>query len=874
VDLLERDELLAALTDMRTATQTGSESNAGGSNAGGFFAFVAGEAGAGKSALVRALAETVEEPAIVLWGSCDPLSSPRPFGPLHDIAPLLGNDVERELRSGDRDRTFDVFIRAFQQAPTGTVVVFEDVHWADVATLDFLRFLGRRLDTVSVLVVATYRDDQLDAKHLLRIVLGDLVPERDVARLRVPLLSTDAVSQLAEGTGLDSHLLHEETGGNPFFVTELIADGGSEIPANVSDAILGRVARLSPPAQLTLRAAAIIGTRTEPALITAIHGVHADALDECVDTGMLLDNPPYLVFRHELVRQAVLDAIAPRRLVELHAEVLDVLRNLELDPRPLARLAEHAQAAGDRDAVLEYAIAAGDAAASLKSHRDAAYQYERAWSFASGLAPRDKVDLLTKLSYECYLTDRLDDASAATTTAIELLREMDSPLELGDNLRQLGRIHRWATRRTEADIALAQSLEVLEAQSPGRELAYTYATIGGLHMVSDEWLEAIEFATKGLDLARALGEQDIVANALNSIGVARVGLGDPTGEDVLLESLALSLDLDLEDDVGRAWSNLASVAQNAFDLDKATKYINEGVEYCIDHDLYSSAYSMRADLASITSDRGDWDEALAQATNLLGMPVLALATRANALNLLGTIRARRGEPGVWDALDQARDLAQGTGELQFLAPIASARAEAHLLAGDLDRIPAEVESAYELAQRLGISVSVGQLGLWLLRAGAIETLPDSAPPPFSLQAAGDFLGAARAWEDMGVVYQAAACRAESNDEALLREAINVLEPLGARPMLAIASRNLRALGVVSIPRGPRRTTKDNPGGLTAREFEVAKLMRSGLRNSEIAERLFLSEKTVDHHVSAVLAKLQVARRTDTGRRLAELGVDT
>ncbi len=686
-------------------------------------------------------------------------------------------------------------------------------------------------------------------------------------------MSQAAVEQLAIGSGLDPQRLHEETGGNSFFVTELLADAGAGIPATVSDAILGRVARMSPEAQVTLRAAAVIGTRVEPDLITALNGVDGASVDECIGKGMLLAIEPNLAFRHELVRQAVLDSIAPRRLAELHAEVLDVLRSLPLDPPPLARLADHAERAGDAAAALEFALAAGDAAAGLKSHREAADQYARGWRFAGSLDAVAKVELLQKLSYECYLTDRLDDASAATSAAIELLHEMNRPLELGDNLRQLARIHRSNARRLEADEAISQAIEVLEAQPPGRELAYTYANLGGLLMVSDQWDDALEAAGKGLALAQSLGEHHIVADALNTIGVARVQRGDPAGESLLLESLAISLEHNLENEAGRAWANLTYVAMCPLDIEKATKYIDAGVEYCLDHDLNAAAHCLMASGIDMSFNQGNWDETLEQATTLLSMPVLSLATRTEALTVVGMIRARRGEPGAWDALDQALELSIGTRELQFLAPTAAARAEVHFLAGELDQIPGEVESAYELAQRLGSNQWISQLGLWLLRVGAIESLPDAATPPFSLFASGDFAGAAKVWEQQGYIYEAAACRAESDDELLLREAISLLEPLGARPMLAIATRNLRALGVVSIPRGPRGSTKQNPAGLTSRELEVAMMMRGGLRNSEIAERLFLSEKTVGHHVSAVLAKLQVAKRTDTGQRLAELGVE-
>ncbi|MFZ0324118.1 MAG: AAA family ATPase, partial [Actinomycetes bacterium] len=365
--LYERAHLIDSLTDLLDDAAAGR----------GHLALVHGEIGIGKSALAREFSDVASRRATVLWGACDPLSSPRPLGPLADIAPHLDPRIGELLGSGEREGLFEATLASLKDRGPAVLVV-EDIHWADASTLDLIRYVARRVDGVCLLVMATYRDDQLANTDPLRVMLGDLASMSTVRRMPVPPLSLDAVTALAASTPLDPGALLRETGGNPFFVTEVISSGGDHLPATVQDAVLARVNRVSPQARSALEAAAVIGSRVEPSVILAMPGVSADAVDECVSVGMLRFNAPAYGFRHELVRQAVLAGIAPGRLGALHWQALDRLRAQQILPPPLARLAEHAEHAGDGLAVLEFATAAGDSAVGLMSHREAAFQYGRA----------------------------------------------------------------------------------------------------------------------------------------------------------------------------------------------------------------------------------------------------------------------------------------------------------------------------------------------------------------------------------------------------------------------------------------------------------------------------------------------------------------
>ncbi len=865
--LLERGSALAEMQDLLVDVAGGA----------GRILLVSGEAGAGKSALLRAFSDQVSRRAPVLWGACDPLSSPRPLGPLLDIAPQLGGDVSDLVRAGARDEAFSAALEALGTRRAPTVVVFEDIHWADASTLDFLRFLARRIERVGVLLVVSFRDEQVDPMDPLRLVLGDLAPIPWVRRTDVPGLSEAAVAALAAGSGLDPVALHRETGGNPFFVVEMLSSGSSRssgsvgtVPATVSDAVLARVARLSPEARSALQVAAAIGARIEPSLIRQVPGAASVAVDECVSRGMLRFDAPHFVFRHELVRQAVLGSVAPGRLAELHAGILSVLRELPADPRPLARLADHAEHAGDAAAVVEFAVPAGAAAAGLKAHREAAFQYGRALRFAAGLPPEALLSLLEARAVECYLVEQLAEAVDAAQRAIALSRRLGLRSRVGADLVTLSRLL-WTTGRgPEAMAAAEEARRTLEGEPPGAELAAAYAELARLAMVSQRHDEAADWGGRALRLAESLGERGIAGHALNSIGAARWYSGDAGGEALLVEALEIALDLGREDDVARAYTNLAGGARRAFEFDRAKDYLDRGIAFCVDHDLDSSRLCLSADRVQRQFESGEWAEALAAADHLLDTLAAARITRIPLRVIQAQVAARRGDGDPWALLDDLRAQADQTDELQFLVPVAAARAEARWLAGEEHLVAEEVASAYELAVKWEDAWSVGLLAGWLARVGRLDRAPMPVATPFELTIRGEWRAAAESWDALGFPYEAAMARADSSDEADLRRAMAAFDRLGARPMLTRVANRLREIGVTSVPRGARASTRANPGGLTARELEVLELVEEGLRNAEIAARLCLSEKTVAHHVSAVLTKLDVPTRQHAARRARQL----
>lgn len=385
-----------------------------------------------------------------------------------------------------------------------------------------------------MLLIGTYRQDEVGPDHPLRILLGDLAPVHAVHRLSVPALSLSAVTELARGTSIDPITLHRETGGNAFFVTEVVSDGDGGLPSTVADVVLTRVARLSARARGTLEAGAIAGPRIDPVVRTKMRDFNPDGLDECVTSGMLHEVPPQYEFKHELARQAVLTAITPARRATLHAEVLAILlrqpdRTLHVD-----RLAHHAESAGDAQMTLEFAPAAAEVAASLKSHRAAAAHYRKAVQHARLLAPRERAALLEKASYEEHLIDNLADARSLAERAIEIWRELNDDLRVGDVLRWLSRLYRLSGLTPLAERTAAEAISVLECLTPGHELAMAYSNWSQLRMIARRSDDAEASGTRALALARELGDTKIAAHSLNNMGAARLMRGDRDGAVQLL----------------------------------------------------------------------------------------------------------------------------------------------------------------------------------------------------------------------------------------------------------------------------------------------------------------------------------------------------
>jgi DNA-binding CsgD family transcriptional regulator/tetratricopeptide (TPR) repeat protein len=823
----------------------------------------------GKTTLVRRVCRELARFRVV-WGVCDPLATPAPLGPIVEVATQLGGTAVDVIDRGARPYEVGSALLEDLAGERSAVVVIEDLHWADEGTLDVLLYLARRLERASVLLIATFRDDTVEAVSRLRSMLGLLATLPRVHRLSLDPLSLAAVCALAELCGRDGETVFATSRGNPFFVSELLASQPGEMPVNVRDAVLGRASTLDGAARRLLDLVSIVPPRAELSLLEAIPDGPVSAVERCVAAGMLERDRQAVSFRHELARIAIEEALSPERATRLHRTVLRALEEAGADP---ARLVHHAEAANDAASLYRHAVAAGERSAELGAHREAAEQYARALAVGRSLPDAERAALLSRYAFERYLTDRLGEAIEAQQRAVELFRATGDREGEGDALRRLSRFLWFGGNNDEAEAAGREAVAVLEQLPEGAALARAYSNVSQLRMLAYDCEAAIEWGERAFELAERCHAPETVVHALANIGSAELLGGlEASGRAKLEDSLARALALGLDDDVGRAYANLATPAVERRQFALADRYLAEGEEYCNEHDLVSYGVYLHAWRARLALDSGRWRAAEDLATQALAHPHASPPTRIVGSVVLGLLTARRGDLGGARALlDDALALAAPTGELQRLAPVAAARAESAWLRGDAAAVDEATATVAALAADRHHPWNLGELAVWRQRVG-LSVPEGEVPPPAAAELSGDPVAASALWSDLGCPYESALALAHSDDEALLRRALAELQRLDATAPARIVSRRLRARGARDIPRGPYRKTRGNPVGLTPRELEVLALLDQPLQNADIARQLVISPRTVDTHVSRILTKLGVRTRIEAVTAARRLGL--
>lgn len=820
---------------------------------------ILGEAGAGKTAVVQDFVHTAAGTARVLRSACEDLSTPDPLGPLNDLARDARWSLPRPTAAPvERLPLFSAALDVLAAGEQPTITVIEDVHWADDATLDLIRFLGRRIHDTHILLLLTARSDTLGGQRRMRRALAD-IPADDIVRIDVPLLSEEAVIALSRSSGQDGKRIYGVTAGNAFFVTELLgAEGADGPPPSVRDAVQARAERLSVGARRVLSAMSIFPRRAEPRVLSGLIGPDGPALlAECLASGILLDHGDAYAFRHEIARHAIAASLTESTRRDLNARALALLT--ASSDVPVARLVHHAQEAHDRRAIATFAPRAGEQAAQVGAHREAALYYRAALDSADGLDSAERAALLARYAHEAYLVGDLDAAIAAERGALTLWQAQGDALKEGDGYSHLSRFSYMAGDRIAADGYGEQAIAVLEAMPPGPELAMAYSNQAQLEMLSAKVEPVIRYCEKAIAIAESLGRSDIVCHALNNLGMAESWVDEEKADRDLDRSLKIALDLNLQDHASRALTNKGWVNVTHLRLAEAESTLLRGIQYCVERDLDPWRDYMKGWLAELYVRRGRWDEATDQAQSVIGNPNAAPLARHEAVAALARVRLRRGEGEVEPLLaDMWHYLERGM-EPQRLAPYATLRAERAWLGQD-DRQEA-LRLLVEAESGTASRASFSELAYWR-RALAPDTdlgpLP-GLPEAYLLQFDGDWLGAAAKWAELGAPYDRALALLEG-DEGAQREALAILDSLGAADVARHVRKIMRQSGIIRVSRGPRRATRANAAGLTAREMEVLRLIGRGLSNKSIARELAISPKTVDHHVGALLSKLNAETR--------------
>ena len=598
VRLLEREDELGVLADAVRDAAAGR----------GSVVLVAGEAGIGKSSLLRELREHTGERVTFLIGACEPLSVPVPLAPLRELVEAAGGGDLIDLGSDDRlvlvRRVASVLA---ERAPV--VAVIEDVHWADPLTIDLMRLLMRRAPQMAAAIIATFRDDEVAASPALGLLLGDLTSAPGVRRVRLRPLSHAAVRELAGSSGLDVGELVRVTGGNPFLVVEAVA-AGERLPASVRDAALARAGRLSRAGRELAEAAAVLGQRFDYALLDAVVPGSTMAVEEALARGVLVADGTSLGFRHELIREAIEASISPPRLAELHARAVSALVN-QAGAVDNARLAHHAELAGLRHEACRYATLASVEAERLGAPLQARLQAERALRVGGDLADPERYELLIRYSRAANFTStRYADALSGAEQALAVAERLGDPLR---QARALGALA-WALwsfdRMVEAKRAAERAIAVLEATSDMAAQARAQSAHIRIEAAAFAPAVAIAAGPPACELAAAAGLEEVRIDIAISVGLAHGHRGQPKAVPMLTDALRDAQAAGLAIQTIRGCVNLLFVGATLRQHELVETTLGDARALFEELDARIPRHVIEGFLARSLLDRGRWDEAL------------------------------------------------------------------------------------------------------------------------------------------------------------------------------------------------------------------------------------------------------------------------
>ena len=853
VALLERDAVIDALAASVESAGRGA----------GSVALLHGSAGMGKTSVVRALRRRVSDRARVLIGSCDDLLTPRALGPLRDVAGATGPLAEA-LAGGDRDAVLSATRRELAASRGPTVLVVEDAHWLDDATTDVLSYLGRRIDDLPALLVITYRDDAVAQDHPLDRLLGTMTGP-SVRRIALSPLSRVAVARMAGGTTATSAALYRLTGGNPFFVTEVLAASADGVPATVSDAVLARIRRLAPDTRRALELLAVVPTQVALPLARRLLG-GLDALADAERVGMLEVRPDAVAFRHEIVRQTVEWSLPASDRIDRHRRVLAAL--LTMDGVDLARVVHHAVRAGDDAAVIEHAPQAAHQASRAGAFGQAAAFHEELLRRRTQLSRAEQAAVYEDYAWALFHNARGEDAVRAADEAVALREQEDDRPALAQALGCLS-AQQWSDLRPDEALAsAARAVDLLQQTGDGAQRAAALIHQGVLLVQLDRERSGLAVLDAGLAMAERIGADHLLPVGLTYRGRGRAQLGDDGGIDELLRGIELAKRTGDHDNMVFGYLQAIGLMWRLGRYADMQRFLDEDEAHGRSRPIDTNVAVRDAFRCVLLSVRGDWEACEERLRHLAGDQDTGVMGRL-VMATLARVAVRRGRDDADQWLAAASTGARQAASLPALVSVTATALEQAWLTGR----PEVVSTATEVVARTrgeGRERLHAELLSWMRRLGEPVTAFDGCPPEYAAGLSGDWQAAAAAWEQLGDPYERALELLGSGEAAPILEALTVFDALDARPAAALTRARLRSLGVTAIPRGPVPTTRAHPAGLTGRQAEILGLVGKGLTNAEIAARLVVSVRTVDHHVSAVLQKLGVASRREAVAAAHEL----
>jgi DNA-binding CsgD family transcriptional regulator len=580
----------------------------------------------------------------------------------------------------------------------------------------------------------------------------------------------------------------------------------------------------------------------------------------------LIKDADDLRFRHEIARVAIETTIAPYRKAAIHSKIMDALLASGCDDD--ACLAFHAEGAWNAQLVLAYAPPAGRRAAALGARREAAAQYERALRFVPETDLRTRAELLDDLARQMDFLDRWEDAVQTCSAALALWHELGDSRREADSLLSLGWSLRRLCRGADFEQASDALLKLAKSFGPSPQLARAYNALAYRHLTRGRYQDSLAVGRQVREISERLGLGDVISDSLSI--EARVVRA--MGKDWTLPmraALETALSGGHEYQVGLVFANMYPMYCSDLRHEEAEETYHQALAFCDVHDIGTFGACLLGDRAGVLEKLCRWDECVSITHTMLAEQSVSPANRIPALCYQAKVMARRGHDGYWQHLDEAMHLALGLDDPEWLITVGLARVEAYWLEGRHDAARAELDRVRDASAALGVPFR-RWVALWMRRlAGTAESIDLE---PFASQVAGDAAHAAELWDRLGYRYEAALALLDAKEEALLRESLARLSDLGAEAAARLVRQRMRDLGIRSIPTGARTATRAHPRGLTAREQEILELLSQGQSNEEISASLFISVRTAEHHVSAILGKLGVTTRKDAAEEARKLGL--
>ncbi|NOX94604.1 MAG: LuxR family transcriptional regulator [Alphaproteobacteria bacterium] len=804
------------------------------------------------------------------WGMCDALFTPQALGPVYDIALGLPDGIRKlAMRSAKPVELFPMILSELGK-PGANILIIEDIHWADYATLDFIKYIGRRISILSALLIVSFRNDEIVDSHPAHSVFGDLPPKNTV-RLDVIPLSLAAVETMSQSSAYDSKELHFITGGNPFFVSELLSSqtDNTTIPISIKEAVNTRLNRLSIEERQFLEFASIIpGAINIKLLEQALPNAELLAM-ACVGRSLLKkDVDGSLRFRHELARLATHARIASGKAQQYHVAILKVLLSQD-DSALTSQIVHHAAGAGDSESVLIHGPIAANHAASIGSHREAAGHLATALKFVDKASTEQAAILYEQWAYEAGLALSIDeDVIEARRHAVTLWRALGRMEKVGDNLRWLSRLLWYRGEAAQANRYADEAVRILENEAPSKEKAMAFSLRSQMHVLNGRMELAIEWGERALKTSANLDTPDIKIHALNNIGTAKIFRGNTQGLDDMNESLRLAKLHHYHEDAARVYTNLAEYAVEFKDFDLAEKVLSDGIAFDTQHDLDAWTFYLIGRLAQLRLEQGRLSEAVTVAEGVLERKNQTLLMKLPALTVLAKAKLRLGAKDSSNHLQLALENALSTDEPQYIMPIRSALIEKAWYDDTHNVAEEHFEATLPLLSESSSAWVIGEFFFWARKCGL--ALPDWAarilPEPYQIYNQGKKHEAFRAFKMLKTDYAAAACICDSNHESDLLEAYELARGLQSHTLIekikqAASIAGLNAAYFKKI-RGPYRANQRHPLNLTQKELQVLGHLVNGSGNQKIADELSRSKRTIENHVASIFRKMNTENRIE------------